>query len=480
MDQSKWLEGTWPPQNGNVPMTFQPAHISPDNLHRGVKMALDTGEVESVAHGYALFERYRVSIIVGEEVATSRAHQVALLTMVNAGRRSLLGGVHVAGPLDVPLLIELPGIDTSLSEAVVSLGGMLTAKPYDGSPTIILGEANIAVAAGAPSIIATFDDWRGGVGPVGELARLSEGADATLGAILAAAIAISETFQCLRGYVLAARRMVGMSLWNPGALDWQADDGAPAIRAAPNRLWLMGLGHLGQAYLWTLALLNFEDPAEVEITLQDFDKLTEANDSTSMLTTLDCVGQLKTRVMAKWLDARGFRTRIVERKFDGDLRLTADDPQIGLCGVDNLEARAALDEAGFKLVMEAGLGAGPDEYITARVHSFPASVTSRSKWGGLERDRAKGDGRAYHTLLEAGAVDACGLVQLATRTVGAPFVGVIAACLVIAELVRRLHGGPEIEVIDLSLRTPHQRMSVASVQPIRPWSHGFARMRLSQ
>ncbi|MBD9544861.1 ThiF family adenylyltransferase [Ensifer sp. ENS04] len=442
-------------------------------------MALDTGEVESVADGYALFEGYRVNIVVGEDVATSRAHQAALLTMVNAGRRSLLGGVHVVGALDVPLLVALPGIDTSLSEAVVSLGGMLTAKPCDGSPTIILGEANNAAATGAPSIVATFDDWRGGVGPVGEFARLSEGKNATLGAILAAAIAISETFQCLRGYVLAARRIVGMSLWNPGALDWQADEGAPAIHAAPSRLWLMGLGHLGQAYLWTLALLNFEDPAEVEITLQDYDKLTAANDSTSMLTTLDRVGQYKTRVVAEWLEARGFRTRIVERMFDGDLRLSADDPQVVLCGVDNLEARAALDEAGFKLVIEAGLGAGPDEYVTARVHCFPASVTSRSKWGGLERDRAKGDGRAYDNLVESGAVDACGLVQLATRTVGAPFVGLTAACLVISELVRRLHGGPEIEVVDISLKTPRQRTMVPSAQRIQPWSYGFAELRLA-
>nr|WP_314092323.1 ThiF family adenylyltransferase [uncultured Shinella sp.] len=458
-------------------MTIDPHRISPDNLHRGVKMALDTGEVESVADGYALFARYRVSIIVGPEIAASRAHQVALLTMVNAGRRSLLGGVHVVGSLDVPLLAALPGVGTSLSEAVVALGGTLTEKPHDGSPSIVLGDPDVAVAVDAPSVVATFDGWRGGVGPVGECARLSEGEDATLGAILAAAIAISETFQCLRGYVLAGRRTVGMSLWDPEALDWQADDNAPAIHAAPSRLWLMGLGHLGQAYLWTLALFDFEDSAEVEITLQDFDKLTEANDSTSMLTTLDRVGQYKTRVMADWLDARGFKTRIVERKFDGDLRLTADDPQVGLCGVDNLEARAALDEAGFKLVMEAGLGAGPDEYVTARVHCFPASVTSRSKWGGLDRDRAKGDGRAYDTLLESGAVDACGLVQLATRTVGAPFVGLVAACLVIAELVRRLHGGPEIEVIDLSLKTPHQRLAVASAHPIQPWSYGFAKLR---
>ncbi|NKJ37361.1 ThiF family adenylyltransferase [Rhizobium sp. SG570] len=458
-------------------MTIDPRQISPDNLHRGVKMALDTGEVASVADGYALFSRYRVNIIAGPEVEASRAHQVALLTMVNTGRRSLLGGVHVAGALDVPLLVALPGVGDTLSQAVASLGGTWVDKPHDDSPTIILGSATLPTTVTVPCFVATFDGWRGGVGPVGECERLSERADSTLGAILAGAIAMSEIFQNLRGYVLAGHRTVGMSLWDPGALDWHGGDDAPAIQAAPSRLWLIGLGHLGQAYLWTMALLDFEQPEAVEITLQDFDRLTEANDSTSLLTTLDRVGEKKTRVMAEWLEGRGFQTRIVERKFDGDLHLTDDDPQVALCGVDNLEARAALDEAGLKLVVEAGLGAGPDEYVAARIHCFPASVTSRSKWGGLDRDRAKGEGRAYDTLLESGAIDACGLVQLATRTVGAPFVGLVAACLVVGELLRRLHGGPELEVIDLSLRAPNQRMVVQLDKPNRPWSYGFTTVR---
>lgn len=138
--------------------------------------------------------------------------------------------------------------------------------------------------------------------------------------------------------------------------------------------------------------------------------------------------------------------------------IKAEQPtQVGLCGVDKLDARAALEEAGCKLVIEAGLGAGPDEYVAARVNSFPASVTSRSKWGGVEPEHARGEGLAYENLLQIGAVDACGMVQLSTRTVGAPFVRLVAACLVIAELVCRLHGGPEIDVVDLSLKTPNQR-----------------------
>jgi hypothetical protein len=51
---------------------------------------------------------------------------------------------------------------------------------------------------------------------------------------------------------------------------------------------------------------------------------------------------------------------------------------------------------------------------------------------------------AYQALQDAG-MDRCGLAQLASRTVGVPFVGLIAGCLVIAELLRRLHGGVSLE-----------------------------------
>lgn len=53
---------------------------------------------------------------------------------------------------------------------------------------------------------------------------------------------------------------------------------------------------------------------------------------------------------------------------------------------------------------------------------------------------------AYANLKDKG-IDACGLAQLASRTVGVPFVGLVAAVLVISELLRRLNGGAFCEVI---------------------------------
>jgi len=61
-------------------------------------------------------------------------------------------------------------------------------------------------------------------------------------------------------------------------------------------------------------------------------------------------------------------------------------------------------------------------------------------------------------------MDVCGLTQLATRTVGVPFVGVIAATLAIGELLRRLHGGNGLEVAS---------GSVASLEDIETISTAF-------
>src|SRR5690606_11801916 len=140
---------------------------------------------------------------------------------------------------------------------------------------------------------------------------------------------------------------------------WHVSTAAgPPLELLPSRLWIIGLGHLGQAFLWTLGLLPYARPDEVKLVLQDFDILSEANLSTSPLTFAHLLGQRKTRAMATWCEARGFRTAIYERRFGLDFKVIGEEPSLALCGVDNALARAALEEVGFERVIEAGLGAG--------------------------------------------------------------------------------------------------------------------------
>lgn len=448
-------------------------HIpTPDTLSRAVKMALDTGEVATIEAAHALFARYRLAVCVSPQAAASPAHQAALLTIVNTGRRAFLGGVHVAGDLAAPLCVPLPGLGDSLGEAVERLGGRAVAVLPMDAPTVHLGDGAVAAGLREAPLRLTFAPWQGGVFPVGDGERLAEPADAVLGAVLAGALAVAEAFQQVRGNPMAGRREAGLSLWRPGA-PWRAAAG-PAAAVGPSRLWLIGLGHLGQAYLWVLGLLPYTDPSAVELTLQDFDRLTAANDSTSVLTRLDLAGRRKTRVMAAWAEARGFAVRMVERRFDGDVRLQPDDPRVALCGVDNLAARAALEDAGFDLVVEAGLGAGPQEYLAMRLHTFPATVSARRRWGGDPGAAAAPPphGAAYADL-EARGLGHCGLVELASRTVGAPFVGVVAATLVVGEIMRRLAGGPGLEILDLTLRDLKGRQAVLGAPSTR-FNPGFA------
>ena len=79
-----------------------------DRLSRLVKLAMDTGEAESLEDAEKLFKGYRLAVAVGDDVGHSPTHQATLLTIVNAGRRSLLGGIEVKGIADMELLVPVP------------------------------------------------------------------------------------------------------------------------------------------------------------------------------------------------------------------------------------------------------------------------------------------------------------------------------------------------------------------------------------
>jgi len=434
-----------------------------DRLNRLVKLAIDTGEAASVEDAERLFAGYRLGVVAGADVGHSPTLQAALLTVVNTGRRSLLGGIEVAGIEDMPLLVPLVPYHT-LEEAVAGLGGEVVNAVRRDAPLVIIGDG-AAEAGHRFAVRTTFDGWAGGIVPAGaDGMRLGERREFVPSGVLAGALAVSEAFQHLRGGQPAAgRRIAGLSLWRP-ELDWRdADAAGPDISRLPSSLWLIGLGNLGQAYLWTLGLLPFADPFEVRLVLQDFDVLAESNDSTSLLTHQALIGQYKTRAMARWAERRGFRTAIVERRFTSDFRVGAEDPAVALCGVDNAFARAVLEDVGFGRVIEAGLGGGTSDFLGFRAHVFPGARKARDIWHSVAADKAiRIDLPAYRSLAASGA-DRCGLTQLAGRTVGAPFVGAIAGAAVIAELLRLVNGAHGYDVVDGHLRDLTHR----TVQPAR-------------
>lgn len=231
-----------------------------------------------------------------------------------------------------------------------------------------------------------------------------------------------------------------------------------------------------QAFAWSLAALPYADAAKAQLVLQDFDRIAASNDSTSLLSFIRDIGRRKGRVVADWLEARGFETFIEERRFGEWTRRSADEPGVALCGVDNALARAALEYAGFDIIIEAGLGAGPEAFRSIAMHTFPGTRRAKEIWSRHVGESSKSFETmpAYQRLKEAG-MESCGLTQLASRTVGVPFVGLIAGCLVISELLRRLHGGTALEFAAGSV-SALQDIETGTVT-VAPYAHGHVTIR---
>jgi len=426
-------------------------------LNRSVKMALDTGEAATLADAERMFEGYQLNIEVGSRVTNSPTLQAAVLTAVNTGRRCFLGGVRVTGESKIPLLVPWLSCRT-LDEAIRSLQGQVGGAVNPTTPTVAIG--GLPRGSGHDfAVRVTFDGWSAGVVPVDEELSLPEQQEFTPAGVLGGALAVSEAFQFVRGdNTHAGRRSVGFSLWRPEqSRQWWQSEPGPTLTHLPSRLWLIGLGHLGQAYLWTLGFLPYAQPNDLHVTLQDFDRLVAANDSTSLLTSEASLGQKKTRAMAAWCEQRGFQSTIVERLFASNFQVGPDEPGVALCGVDNREARATLEAVGYQRIIEAGLGNGPDEYSAFQLHTFPASKSAASRWGtprGLGSLATSLLGQpAYGDLAQAG-FDQCGLTELAGRSVGAAFVGAATSAFVVAETLRIVLGDTAYEVIDGTMHDP--------------------------
>lgn len=77
-----------------------------------------------------------------------------------------------------------------------------------------------------------------------------------------------------------------------------------------------------------------------------------------------------------------------------------------------------------------------------------------------------------YQALAAEGVDRCGLTQLAGRTVGAPFVGAVAAAMVIGDILRLVNGAHSYDLVDGHLRNLDHRTVIAArrLPPFNPGS----------
>lgn len=423
-----------------------------DNFHRLTKVLVDSGESPTLEAAANTFASYGVRIVLGARIANSIVDQVIALTVINTAARSFLGNVEIVAPVDLQL--TAPGFEGQPLTNFLDWAGVKKALPAaaSGWPTIEVCEPGQTRTGG---VRAWADGWTYGIGA-------HDGGRATFFApacVAAAGLAVSEAFSVLRrDNPYAGRRSLSLSLWKPELTGDVAEAQGPASALLPS-VWLVGLGHLGQAYAWTMGFMKSTVGAEVF--LQDVDVVTRSTLSTSVLSNEADLGRHKTRVAAAWLEARGLATRLVERRFDGVQRVASSEPLRALFGVDNAAARRVLENAGFAHVVDTGLGSGFKDFRAMRIRTFPGPSSAATLWASQSTWAGSEQAAAYRHLLAAGA-DPCGVTTLATRSVGAPFVGCVAAGHAIAALLRDAAGERPYLCIDMNLRDPDRADVVAT------------------
>lgn len=411
-----------------------------DSLHRLAKSLLDSGEAVSVEEAVNTFKQYGVRVHLGRGVRSDPGSQTIALTVINAASRSFMGNVLVESD---DFKLTAPGFVGLTLRDFMRWAGVLEGTTLVSSewPRISIGNDDL------PGSIAPWAcGWRYGLGDTG-----ATGSYFAPSCVAAGGLAVSEAFSLLRGdNPYAGHRRLALSLWDP--VGGTAEPAALGALPPMDGLWLVGLGHLGQAYVWTL---GFMPAGKLPLFVQDIDVSTQSSLSTSVLSTAADVTKRKTRIAAKWLEARGYEVALVERRFNEHMRVGPDEPGVALFGVDNPAARRACESVGFRLVIDAGLGSGHRDFRGIRVRTFPGPSRAAQLWATGVQVGEVAMAPAYKRMLEQGA-EQCGVTMLATRAVGAPFVGCVAAAYVIAERVRRDLGTPGLGYLDLNLREPNR------------------------
>lgn len=443
-----------------------------DTLHRTVKLLIDSGRAKNPNQAREILESLVLQVAVGAEIETDLAAQAALLTIINSGHRAFLGGVHVLIEHDVPLQVPWAA-ELSASEAVHRFGGRVVEQLHPERPTLAVARPSAVI--GRPVLYLTHSAWVAGV--VESADGMLDGHGTAPAGIAAGALGVAEVFQQGLGDPVPGRRDAGVSLWRPD-LNWRHPDAVgPALEYLPSRLWLLGLGHLGQAYAWVIGMLPYAAPAEVRLGLVDYDRVVEGNTATQLLVTETDVEQYKTRVVAAALEGLGFDTAIVERAFDSNFYpdVASDEPTIAVVGFDKRDPRLLLGGDRFSWVVDGGLGAGPVEYLDIVVNTFPATEDPsiafpppRRRAVGVLPDAYEDEiARQVGEGAESDAVR-CGMLEIAGVNIGAAFVGAFAATLVITDILRLLHGGPNFSVVSIDLRHPLHLRAVPNTAPGSP------------
>ncbi|WP_026284927.1 hypothetical protein [Thiomonas sp. FB-6] len=397
----------------------------------------------------------RLAVLADSAATSTAAGQACLMTIMAAGVRTF-PHITLIVERDVELIRRQPGAVT-LFELAGSLGVNIRSR-VDTDFTHLIATPQTKSPA-AVNFRCWWDGWNSGVLPSWDLRPAGESWHPLAGAF-AGALAIREVFAMVRG--VKAMKMSGnvISLWEPWVPAEQAEIGASLVHLARSAL-LVGLGHLGQAVLWNLALLPSRDH---EIVLQDHQFAGPENAPTGLLTRSSDVNRRKTRIANKWIEHFGWRTALIERKFLPGTNCATDDPAIVISALDKPEPRRDILAAQFPYMLDIGVGHGPIDFEIGQFRSFRAG--DESTWTDSEA------GTDVHARLRRRAyrgIDACGAFTLASASVAVPFVGATLGAICVAQLLRLGSAKqiPQLFQIELTAPEMSSRGALSRDEPSR-------------
>lgn len=414
------------------------AQFEIDSETSRIRAALVNSGRHSFSEAEQKLSESRLSLHLGDDTADTPAGQAAFLTAVVTGARCF-GKVEARGRLDRPLLLSLPLAAKSLAEAAAILGARSTTSPSTGR-SVLIGSA--LETGDGWSVQTYWNGWSAGVSP-GRSPVASGRSDCTLAGVAAGSLAVGQAFLAEQGDLRAGRAAHGLSLWAPELGQEGTRQPGPAFNQIhlPTALWLVGLGNLGQAYLWSLTLLPYPRPDDVLLFFQDDEVVRKENWGTSVLVERGRYGILKTRIAEEWAIARGFQARRVDRRLDERLMRSESEPAIALAGLDRMPARRLLGKRGFEYVIDAGLGATSSEYCKFRVNVFDSAGNPADHFQGVEDPTAQVvqellQLRAYQEFAQSSGGNGCGAAMLAERSVAVPFVSAFVGALAVTQALR--------------------------------------------
>ncbi|MCP3468458.1 hypothetical protein [Bradyrhizobium sp. CCGUVB23] len=381
-------------------------------------------------------------VLTADDVTGVPWIQAALLTAAECGLRMFPGGVYLGSDFGDTTVVGQFG-RWPLRRHLELAGCRSTGAPAH-AVALHVGTERRRMQGGA---LCWADGWAGLVGI--ETPADPPPAGNEIGGVMAAAMGIGEVFRSVvLGDKLACRRTSRLSALSPGCEDAAGID----LAYLPAAYWMLGLGNLGQAALWTIGLLPYADPGMVSLFLQDADKSEVGNLAIQLLTRPDWIGRKKARNVATWAEARGFGTTVIESRFVDGTNRSADEPGLALVGVDNLAARRAAAGSNFDLVVDAGLGATPSEIFDIRLHGFPGRRSPEQAWPQQDGHLDVPLVPALQELVDAGCIDRCGALMIAGRSLGVPSTAVVAAAIQVAQACRAVGDGTFVDLADVALR----------------------------